>query len=87
MVNGMIKIAYAGLTERLNHRNGWVVYLISKPNVTYNLFTGPTEKEPPEPKPRLMMMKQIDWDYDPMEDKYWLEGRDCITKSSVNPVM
>ena len=66
---GMIILAYALLSEHLTHRNGWVVYHTSEPNVMYNLFAGPTRREPPIPKPRLMTMEEIDLDYDPMEDK------------------
>ena len=44
----MINLAYAGLTEHLNHRNGWVVYHIFEPNIMYKFFAGPTRKKPTE---------------------------------------
>ena len=62
-------LAYAGVTERVNHRNGWVVYHISEPNITYNLFAGPTQKKLPGPKPRLMTIEEIGLHYDPNEGK------------------
>ena len=84
---GVLRLAFSGLTEHLNHRNGWVVFHISEPNITYNLLAGPNLKELMRPKPRLTMMEEINSDYDPMEEKYWLEGEECLTVSFINPVM
>ena len=65
----MVILAYAGLTEHLNQRNAWVVCHICEPTITYTLITGPTLKESPRPKPRLMTMEEVDSNYNPNEDK------------------
>ena len=65
---GTVMLAYAGLTEYLNHRDVWVVCLNSETSLTYNLFTGPTPNEPPKPEPTLMTMEEIDSDYDANDD-------------------
>ena len=62
----MVILAYGGSTEFVNHRSDWVVYHTSESNIAYFLFTGPTAKEPPRPKPSSMTMKEVDSDYDPM---------------------
>ena len=69
---GTIILVYADLTEYLNHRNGWVVFHISKFKITIDIFPGPTWKEPP--KPKLMTIEEIDSDYDPNKGKERVEG-------------
>ena len=81
----MVILLYAGLTEYLNHRNVWVVCRISELNITSNLSAGPTRKGPP--KPWLMMMEEIDLDYESNKDTLRIKGRECHTVNSVNPAM
>ena len=87
---GTVTLVYADETECLRYRNVWVVYHISKPKITFNIFTGPTRKE--APKPRLMTMEEIESDQDSNEDdgdydnsNGWKEGVLCSDLR--NPVM
>ena len=59
-------LVYVVQTEYLNHRNDWLMYHISKPKLTFNVFTGPTQKE--APKPKLLTMEEVKSDQDPIED-------------------
>ena len=48
------------------------------------LIPGPTRKEPP--KPRQLSMEELCSDYEPMDEKRMLEGGECYTVKSVDPV-
>ena len=63
---GTFLLVHAHKTKYLNQWNGWVVCHISKPKITFNTLARPTQKE--SPKPILMMMENIESDYDPNED-------------------
>ena len=60
-------LTYENQVKHLNHWNGRVVNRISKSEITFILFTGPTRKE--APKPILMTMEDIDSYYDPNENE------------------
>ena len=60
-----IILAYADPTKNLNYRNVFVVHHVSKPKITFYIFTGSTRKEPP--KPRSMTVEEIECDQDPNE--------------------
>ena len=59
------------------------------------MFTGPTRKIVPRPRPeapkrRLKTTEDIESDYEPNENngynehKYWIEGEDCFTVTTVH---
>ena len=48
------------------------------------IFPGGSRKEPP--KIRQMTMGENDWDFDPMDDKWRLEGGECYIVKSVGSV-